>query len=135
MTKRIFINLPVKDIAKSRTFFTALGFEFNDTFTNEEGACMVINDHTFVMLLRESFFHTFTAKRIVDTDDSAEAILAFSAETRDEVDDMVNKALAAGAMPSSGFDDQGWLYQGSFQDLDGHLWEIVFMEKDAARTP
>lgn len=131
MAKRIFINLPVKDVARSRAFFTALGFTFNDTFTSNDGACMIINHDCFVMLLQESFFRTFTAKKPIDTAHHTEAIFAFSADSRDEVDDMVNKALAAGAMPSSGFDNRDWMYQGSFQDLDGHLWEVTYMDLEA----
>lgn len=128
MTKNIYINLPVKNIRKSKNFFAALGFRFKENLENADGACMIINDHSFVMLLREPFFQTFTSKSIISTVYNTEAIYAISAESREEVDETVTKALRAGAVPSSGFDDSGSMYKGSFQDLDGHLWEVVYTD-------
>ena len=130
MAKTLWINLPVKNIAQSQAFFEALGFSFDTRLSSQDEACMVINDYSYIMLLREPFFETFTAKAIADTSFLAEAVYAISADSADEVDDMVNRALAAGGRPSSGFDSEGSLYKGSFQDIDGHLWEIVYVEPE-----
>jgi uncharacterized protein len=128
MAKNLWINLPVKNIAKSQAFFEALGFSFDTRFVSQDEACMIVNDYSCVMLLHHSFFETFTAKAIADTGFLAEAVYTFSADSAEEVDDMVNKALAAGGTPSSGFDSEGSLYKGSFQDIDGHLWEVAYVE-------
>ncbi|HEV7825452.1 MAG TPA: VOC family protein [Mycobacteriales bacterium] len=131
MSTKIFVNLPVSDLAKSVDFFTRLGFEFNAQFTDEHATCMVISEDIFVMLLVEARFKDFTSKRICDTTTHTEAILALSAESRPGVDDLVDKALAAGAQPSNEPVDHGFMYGRSFQDLDGHLWEVVWMDPSA----
>ncbi|NOU94308.1 glyoxalase/bleomycin resistance/extradiol dioxygenase family protein [Paenibacillus sp. LMG 31456] len=128
---KIFVNLPVKDLNNTIDFFTKIGFEFNAQFTDENATCMVISEHIFVMLLVEEFFKTFTKKEIVDATKSTEAIVALSAESREKVDEIVNKALAAGGTPSNEPMDHGFMYSWSFQDIDGHLWEIIYMDESA----
>ena len=128
MATQIFMNLPVRDLDRSVQFFTALGFEFNQDYTDENATCMVINDDAFVMLLVEKFFKTFTAKEIVDATSATEAIMAFSVDSREEVDQRVGKALAAGGSESQPVQDYGFMYSHSFQDPDGHLWEVMWMD-------
>lgn len=128
ITKNIFINLPVKDLQKSIDFFTALGFEFNAQFTDDKATCMVIHDNIFAMLLVESRFKDFTKKEIADATQSTEAIIALSAESREQVDEMVNRALAAGGKQTNEPMDHGFMYQRIFEDLDGHLWEVMYMD-------
>ncbi|WP_284642486.1 VOC family protein [Paenibacillus silviterrae] len=130
-TKQIFVNLPVKDVKKSMEFYTKVGFEFNLQFTDEKAACLVIGDNIFSMLLSEEFFQTFTKKSIVDAGRSTEVILAISADSKEQVDEIVNKAIEAGGKPSNESQDQGFMYYGSFQDIDGHLWEVVYMDPSA----
>jgi uncharacterized protein len=129
---KVFINLPVKDLDQSISFFTEIGFEFNPQFTDENATCMVINENAFVMLLVEDFFKTFTKKEISDTTKSTEAILAISADSREQVDEIVNKALAAGGKASNDPVDHGFMYGWSFQDIDGHLWELIYMDESVA---
>lgn len=129
--RKIFVNLPVKDLAKSVDFFTKLGFEFNPYFTDENATAMIIGEDAFVMLLVERFFKTFTTKKVGDTKTSTEAIIAVSAESRQQVDDIADKALAAGGQPSNEPMDQPPMYGRSFQDLDGHLWEVMYMDPGA----
>lgn len=131
MATQIFVNLPVKDLNKSKAFFEALGFKFNPQFTNAEGACMIVSDTIFVMLLVEPFFKTFTKKEISDSTKSTEVILAISAESKEKVDELVDKALKAGGAKSNDPQDYGWMYSSSFQDLDGHLWEILYADETA----
>jgi uncharacterized protein len=124
----IFVNLPVKDLEKTMEFYSKVGFEFNPQFTNESAACMVIGQNIFAMLLVEEYFKSFTKKEIPDTGKSSQAIVALSVESRQEVDEITDKALAAGATPTNEPQDHGFMYSRSFTDLDGHLWELVFME-------
>lgn len=128
MATQIYLNLPVKDLKRSVDFFTALGFTFNPDFTDENATCMIINDNAFVMLLVEGFFKTFTSKDVADATGSTEAIMAFSVDSREAVDDTVRKALAAGGTPSQEVMDHGFMYNHSFQDPDGHLWEVMWMD-------
>lgn len=128
MATQIFMNLPVKDLDRSVQFFTALGFAFNADYTDENATCMVINDDAYVMLLVEKFFKTFTSKEIVDATSATEAIMAFSVDSRDAVDRMVAKALDAGGAESQAVQDYGFMYSHSFQDPDGHLWEVMWMD-------
>lgn len=132
MTTRIFVNLPVKDLDRSVDFFTRLGYRFDPKFTDRNATCMVISDQIFVMLLVEDFFRTFTHKTVCDTATSTEAILALSMDSRAAVDDMVGKAVAAGGRTASAPKDYGFMYQHGFEDLDGHLWEVFYMEPEAA---
>jgi predicted lactoylglutathione lyase len=128
IARKIFVNLPVKSLEKSVDFFTRLGFEFNPQFTDERATCMVLSDEAYVMLLVEDFFATFTQKDICDSTTHVEAIFALSADSREQVDELVDAALAAGAQPASDPIDHGFMYGGSFQDLDGHLWEVIWMD-------
>lgn len=130
-SKQIFVNLPVKDLNKSIDFFTAIGYEFNPQFTDQNAACLVIGENIFAMLLVEEFFQTFTKKELTDATRSTEVIVALSADSRAQVDEIVNKALAAGATPSNDPVDHGFMYSWSFQDLDGHLWEFLHMDQGA----
>lgn len=127
--KQVFVNLPVKNLEKSIHFFTELGFQFNPQFTDENATCMLINENTFVMLLVEAFFQTFTTKELVNSKSSTEVIIAISAESNDEVNEIVKRALAAGGSPSNEAIDHGFMYAWSFQDLDGHLWEVMHMQE------
>jgi uncharacterized protein len=125
---QIFVNLPVKDLDRSILFFTKLGFEFNPQFTDDNATCMVIGPNIFVMLLVEKFFKNFTKKEICDATKSTEVLLALSADSRERVDELNTLALEAGATTPFSPQDHGWMYQRSFQDLDGHVWDIVFMD-------
>lgn len=128
MNKQIFVNLPVKDLEKSRQFFAALGFTFNPQFSDENAACMVIQDGSiYAMLLVEAFFKSFTDKPIVQAHEATEVLTCLSCESRAEVDELVAKAVAAGAKVPRAPQDHGFMYAHGFEDLDGHLWELVFM--------
>lgn len=131
MARKIFVNLPIKNLAASTAFFTKLGFTFNAQFTDENATCMVVSDDIFVMLLVEPFFSNFIDKPIADAKAVTEVILALSAESRAEVDDIVGKAVAAGGRESQDPRDHGWMYQRSFEDLDGHQWELAYMDEAA----
>jgi predicted lactoylglutathione lyase len=131
MGRKIFVNLPIKDMKRSRAFFDALGFSFNPQFTNEQGACMVIAEDIYAMLLVEPFFQTFTTKRIVDARESAEVLVCLSCESRAEVDALVRKALAAGATAPRAPQDHGFMYGHGFEDPDGHVWELMWMDPAA----
>jgi predicted lactoylglutathione lyase len=131
MTTKIFVNLPVKDLGKSIDFFTKLGFSFNQQFSDESAACLVISDDIYAMLLVEPFFKTFTNKDIADATTSTEAILCLGVESRQRVDELADQALAAGGLPSNDTMDQGFMYGRSFQDVDGHLWEAMYMDPAA----
>jgi predicted lactoylglutathione lyase len=128
MATQIYVNLPVKNLDNAVEFFTALGFSFNPDYTDENATCMIINDDAYVMLLVEGFFKTFTSKDIVDSTGSTEAIMAFSVDSREGVDDMYQKAIAAGGKESQPVQDYGFMYSHSFQDVDGHLWEVMWMD-------
>lgn len=131
MATKIFVNLPVKDLNKTVAFFTELGFTFNPQFTNEKATCMIISEDIFVMLLVEPFFKTFTKKEISDATRSTEVIICLSAENREQVDEMVSKAISAGGTAPNEKQDQGFMYGHGFQDLDGHLWEVMYMDTSA----
>ncbi|WP_199613688.1 VOC family protein [Paenibacillus alkalitolerans] len=130
-SNNIFVNLPVKDLKKTNEFFSQIGFEFNAQFSNENATCMVINENIFVMLLAEEFFKTFTKKDIADATRSTEVLIGLSAESKEKVDEMVNKALSAGGKPANEPQDHGFMYGWSFQDLDGHIWEVIYMDPSA----
>ena len=133
MATKIFVNLPVKDLKKTIEFFTKLDFTFNSQFTDENATCMIVGGDIFVMLLVDKFFKTFTKKEICDTAKSTEVIVALSAESREKVDQMIDKAIKAGARESIAPQEHGWMYGRSFQDIDGHLWEIIYMDEGAVR--
>ena len=127
MTRQIFVNLPVADVARARAFYLALGFTLEPQFSNEAAACMVISDSIQVMLLGRPFFQTFTKKAICDATQATEAILCLSCENRAEVDSLVAKALAVGGMTPTEAQDHGFMYGHGFEDPDGHIWELVYM--------
>jgi hypothetical protein len=129
MPRNLYVNLPVKDLERTVEFFAALGFSFNPKFTDENATCMIINDSTSVMLLVESFFATFTRKPIADAHAVTETLLAISVDSRAEVDDFVAKALAAGGNEYAEPKDYGFMYQRGIADLDGHQWEVFFMDE------
>lgn len=129
MVTKIFINLPVKDLKKSMDFFTSLGFTFNQQFTDEKAACMVMSEHIFAMLLTEPFFKTFTKKAVADAHKTTEVMLAIDSESKEAVDLMVKKAVEAGGKIYMEPQDHGWMYQHSFADLDGHQWEVLYMDE------
>src|SRR5262245_45101344 len=123
MATKIFVNLPVKDLKKSMDFFKALGYSFNPQFTDETAACMVISDDIYAMLLTHAKFQKFTPKAISDATKSTEVLIALSLDSRDQVKDIVAKAVAAGGSTYADPKDYGFMLQHGFQDLDGHLWE------------
>lgn len=128
-----FINLPVKDLKKTMDFFAHIGFSFNPQFSDDHAACMVINEQTFAMLLTETRFKDFTSKNIIDASRDIEVLMGFSADSREQVDDVVKKAFEAGASPAAESKDYGFMYQASFMDLDGHVWEVIYMDPGAVQ--
>jgi uncharacterized protein len=132
MSRQIYVNLAVQDLDRSVEFFTALGFTFNPQFTDETATCMIVGDDAFVMLLVESRFKDFTTKELADPSSATEAIVAVSAESREEVDELADRALAAGGSTANDPIDLGFMYSRSFQDPDGHMWELVWMDPGAA---
>lgn len=125
---KVFLNLPVNNLEKSKKFFTALGYSINPEFTDDNAACVVISDSIYVMLLVKKFFKTFVKKEIADSSKQTEAIIALSATSKSQVDEMAKKAVAAGGKIYREPEDHGWMYGQSFEDLDGHLWEIFWMD-------
>ena len=133
MAKKIFVNLPVKDLNKSVAFFTKLGFTFNPQFTDETATCMIVAEDIYVMLLTEPKFRTFTPKAICDATKNTEVLVALSCDSRGEVDELVRKAVSAGGSTYNKPQDHGFMYAHGYQDLDGHIWEVFFMEPSAIR--
>ena len=131
MATKIFVNLAVKDLKKSIEFFTKLDFKFNAQFTDETAACMMVGEDIFVMLLTHDKFKTFTPKDICDATKSTEVLVCLSAESRENVNAMVGKAVAAGGTTYNAPQDHGFMYGHGFQDLDGHIWELFSMEPSA----
>jgi len=123
------LNLPVKDLSKTIEFFTKLGFSFDPQFTDENATCMIVGEDIFIMLLVEKFFKTFTKKEICDTAQNTEMIVALSAESREKVDQMINKVVEAGGTEYREPQDHGWMYERSFEDINGHIWEILYMDE------
>jgi len=131
MSRMIFVNLPVSDLRRSIDFFTQLGFTFDPRFTDERATCLVVNDQAYVMLLVNDFFGSFHDRQVADTTTHAEVLLCVSAESRTDVDDLVDRALELGAAPSTWKEDQGFMYGRSFEDLDGHIWEVMYLDPSA----
>lgn len=131
MATKIFVNLPVKDLNRSVEFFTKLGFSFNAQFTDETSTSMIVSDDIFVMLLTHEKFKTFTPKEICDATKSTEVLVCLSSQNREEVDEMVRKAVTAGGTTYNEPQDHGFMYGHGFSDLDGHIWEIIYMEPSA----
>lgn len=130
METKIFLNLPVKDLNRSISFFTDLGFSFNPQFTNDKGTCLVISKHINAMLLATEFYKTFTHKEICNTDTTNEVILSVQIESREKVNEIIEKAVKAGAVEYLEAKDYGWMYYRSFFDLDGHHWEFSFIDEN-----
>ena len=128
MEKQIFLNMSVKNLNKSKDFFSKLNFEFNTEYTNETAACMVLGKNIYVMLLTEALFKTFTNKEICDTKKSTEVLIGINAESRERVKEMVKIAAASGGKNLNKPQDHGFMYQEAFEDLDGHTWEIIYMQ-------
>jgi predicted lactoylglutathione lyase len=126
--RKIFVNLPVKDLNRSIEFFTKLGFTFNPQFTDETATCMIVTGDIFVMLLTEAKFKEFTPKTIVDARAASEVLIALSCENREEVVDLAAKAIAAGGTTYAEPRDYGFMLQHGFQDPDGHIWELIYMD-------
>jgi len=133
LARKIFVNLPVKDLKKSMNFFGKLGFRFNAQFSDDTAACMIVSDDIFVMLLTEAKFKGFTPKQICDATSSTEVLVCLSSESRDEVNELVGKAVAAGGKTYKEAQDYGFMYGHGFQDLDGHIWELAYMEPGAVK--
>ena len=131
VVKQIFVNLPVKDLQQSIAFFTQVGFTFDQNFTDENATCMIIGENLFAMLLTEKFFGTFSDKPIADAKTTTEAIVALSVGSRDEVDELANRAIEAGGRQYKELQDHGWMYGRNFEDMDGHQWEVFFMDTSA----
>jgi predicted lactoylglutathione lyase len=130
MARKVFVNLPVTDLDKSVEFFTRLGFTFNPAFTDDTATAMIVSDDAFVMLLVRDKFAGFTSKQLCDTTTHTEVLLALSADSRENVDRMVTTASEAGGQPANDVQDHGFMYGWSFQDLDGHTWEVMWMDPD-----
>ncbi|MDX2061544.1 MAG: glyoxalase/bleomycin resistance/extradiol dioxygenase family protein [Bacteroidia bacterium] len=128
MPSQIFINLPVADIGRSKAFFAALGWSFNPQFEDENACCLVLAENIFVMLLLRPYFQSFTPRPVAEAHATTQVLLAIDAGSRSEVDSLVAKAVAAGGSTYRAPDDHGWMYYHSFADLDGHQWEVAYMD-------
>lgn len=130
MQTKIFLNIAVKDLNRSVAFFTQLGFSFNEKFTNDKGTCMIVGENINVMLLVEEFYQTFTKKQICDTKTTSEVLIAISVDSREQVDEIMQKAVKAGGTDYNQANDYGWMYQKTFLDIDGHHWEVFYMDEN-----
>jgi predicted lactoylglutathione lyase len=130
-SRKIFVNLAMKDLGNAVDFFTKLGFSFDPRFTDETATCMIVSDEAFVMLLVEDRFRDFTKKELCDATTHTEAIVALSAESKNEVDELADNALQAGGSPANDAMEMDFMYGRSFHDPDGHLWEVVWMDPSA----
>lgn len=128
MVKQIFVNLPVKNLEASKAFWIAAGFSFNPQFTDANAASLILGESIFAMLIVPPFFSTFTSKTIIDSSTSVEVINAISLENKEAVDTLMGKVLAAGGTETRPVQDYGWMYSRAFQDLDGHLWEPLYID-------
>jgi predicted lactoylglutathione lyase len=131
--RKIFVNLAVRDLKQSMTFFSKLGFQFNPKFTDDNAACMIVSDQAFVMLLTTPFFQGFTKREPCDTSRYTETLVALSCGSREEVDEVVRTAIAAGGTHAMDPQDHGFMYAWSFYDPDGHHWEVFWMDPKAAQ--
>ena len=129
--RKLFVNLSVRELTRSMEFFSKVGFEFDRRFTDDKAACMIVSGEAYVMLLSEPFFKTFTKRGICDTATHTEGLFALSCASRGEVDEMVKKAIAAGGTHAAPPQDHGFMYGSSFYDLDGHHWEVLWMDPKA----
>jgi uncharacterized protein len=131
MSRKLFVNVSVRDLKKSMDFFSTLGFNFNPQFTDDKAACMVVSEEAYFMLLTEPFFRTFTKRQPADTARSTEAMFALSCSSKADVDEMVRKAIDAGGKHAMDPIDHGFMYGWSFYDLDGHHWEVLWMDPNS----
>src|SRR5215813_1421607 len=127
MNTQIYVNLPVKDLKRSNDFFKQLGFELEPKFSDERASCLILGENMYAMLLVESFFQTFTTKAICDATKSTEVLVCLSCESRAKVDDLVQKAVAAGGRVLREPQDRGFMYGHGFEDPDGHIWKLIYM--------
>ncbi|MGG6294861.1 VOC family protein [Leptolyngbya sp. AN02str] len=134
MTTQIFVNLPVANLQHSIAFFQQLGFQFNPQFTDETATCMIVADNIFVMLLTHSKFQEFTPNAICDATKSTEVLTCLSMDSKETVDAMVRHAIAAGGKTYSDPQDHGFMYAQGFQDLDGHIWELMYMDPNTIQS-
>lgn len=133
MSKQIFVNLAVSDLAKSTEFYTSLGFTINPQFSDEQGKCMVWSEHIFVMILTHEKFRSFAHKPLADTKNGLAGLFALTVESREAVEETVQKGIAAGGTAPFEMKDYGFMQQRNIEDPDGHTWEIFFM--DMAKFP
>jgi predicted lactoylglutathione lyase len=131
MHKQIYVNLAVKDLPRARAFFDQLGLRFDPRFTNEQAACLVLGENIYAMLLQQDFFRSFIDKPLCDPAAATEVLVCLSCESRAEVDDIVAKARQAGGRVLRTPQDYGFMYTHGFEDLDGHAWELAYMDPDA----
>ncbi|MBD2111837.1 MULTISPECIES: VOC family protein [Cyanophyceae] len=131
MGRKIFVNLPTQNLDQAIAFFTQLGFAFNPQFTDETATCMIVSDDIYVMILTNDKFKTFTPKPICDATKSTEVLVCLSCDSREEVDSLVSKAVSGGGSTYNDPQDHGFMYAHGFQDLDGHIWELMYMEPGA----
>lgn len=135
MHTQVYINIATRDMARSQAFWRELGYEFNPQFTNEHGACLVLGENLYAMLLTEPFFSGFTSKAIADAKTCTEVLICLNCSSREEVDSLVAKAVAAGGTAPRAPQDHGFMYGHGFEDLDGHIWELAYMNTSAAANP
>ncbi|WP_133646381.1 VOC family protein [Paraburkholderia flava] len=135
MHRQIYVNLAVEDLPRSKAFFSHLGFEFEPKFTNDQAACMIVGENIFAMLLVKPFFQSFSSKALCDPRKSVETLVCLSCDSREQVDRLVVKALAAGGTAPREQQDYGFMYQHGFEDVDGHMWELVYLDPNAAGAP
>lgn len=131
MSTKIFVNLPVKDLEKSKAFFARLGYSFHPQFTDSTGTCMIVSENIYVMLLTEPKFKLFTPNEICDATKCTEVLICLTCGSREAVDTLVRKAVAAGGRTYSEPQDHGFMYGHGYRDLDGHIWEVIYMEPGA----
>lgn len=131
MATNMYLNIPVKDLNKTNEFFKKLGFSFNPQFSNEQATCVIISESIFVMMVQEEMFKGFSKKEICDTKKSTEVFIGLSAESKEKVIEMVDAAVEAGGSVYSEPQDHGWMYSHSFADLDGHQWDLFYMDVNA----
>lgn len=129
--KGMFVNLPVKDLGRTMEFFGKLGFEFNPYFTDENATCMVIGENMYAMLLVEDYFKTFTKKDIADNATASEVLTALAVDSKEVVDDIARKVTDAGGILDYEPKNNGPMYGISFHDLDGHQWELFYMDESS----
>lgn len=131
MHKQIYVNLAVDDLDRSKAFFSAIGFSFEAQFTNEQAACLILGENLYAMLLVKDLFKSFTRKSLCNPKESTEALVGLSCESRGEVDALVAKAFAAGGTVPRAPQDYGFMYGHGFEDIDGHIWELIYMDPNA----